>query len=67
MNKFLKMFEGMIKKYAIKYLKSKKEEFIIKANKKINLPLLDEQDEKELLEGVWDLVEEIIDDSSSVK
>ena len=62
MNKFIKMFEGIIKKYAVKYLKSKKEDFITKANKKINLPLLDEKDEKELLEGVWNLVEELIEE-----
>tara|TARA_Y100001963_G_scaffold132853_1_gene191896 strand:+ start:66 stop:248 length:183 start_codon:yes stop_codon:yes gene_type:complete len=58
------MFEGMIKKYAIKYVKSKKEEFIAKANKKINIPLLDEKDEKEILEGIWGFVEELVDEKS---
>jgi hypothetical protein len=32
-------------------------------NKKLNLPLLDEQDELELLEGLWSCFEEALDEA----
>ena len=67
MGKFAKLFEKLIKKYAIQFLKSKKDETITKWNKKIDLPLLNEKDEKELLEGLWNLVEDTIDDTSTTK
>ncbi|QDP52044.1 MAG: hypothetical protein Unbinned2514contig1001_34 [Prokaryotic dsDNA virus sp.] len=67
MDKFFKMFENMIKKYAVKYINSKKEKFIAEANKKINIPLLDEKDEKEILEGIWAFVEDLVAEKTDKK
>lgn len=64
MEKFFKMLENLIKKFAVKYIKSKKEKFITDFNKKINIPFLDEKDEKELLEGIWAFVEDLVDEKN---
>ena len=40
--------------YVIKYLINNKEEVVAKLNKEINVPILNEKQEKELLDAVYD-------------
>jgi hypothetical protein len=40
--------------YVIKYLTDNKDEVVKKLNKEINLPILSENQEKELLEAIYD-------------
>ena len=54
MNKIVEVLYGLI----YKLFASKKDEVIANMNKKIDLPFLNEKDEKELLEGLWQLMDE---------
>ena len=47
----------IIESYAVKLVLSKKEQIIKTINSKIDLPLLNEKDEQELLEGLWEVIE----------
>jgi len=40
--------------YVIKYLVANKEEVVSKLNKEINVPILNEKQEKELLDAIYD-------------
>ena len=40
--------------YVIKYLINNKEEVVAKLNKEINVPILNEKQEKELLDAIYD-------------
>ena len=53
MKKIMKIIES----YAVKLVLSKKEQIIKTINSKIDLPLLNEKDEQELLEGLWEVIE----------
>ena len=61
MDKLMKVFGKILPKLAKKLILSKKDVIIDKMNEKMNLPLLDEDDERELLEGAWSAMEEAID------
>ena len=56
MNKLLVVIQNI----AMKMVLSRKDDIIAEMNKKINIPLASEEDEKELLEGIWELLEESI-------
>ena len=57
MNKLLVVIQNL----AMKMVLSKKDQIIAEMNKKINIPLASEEDEKELLEGIWELLEDSIE------
>lgn len=63
MDKLMKIFGKLLPKLAKKLVMSKKDVILANMNKKLNLPLLDEQDELELLEGVWSCLEEALDEA----
>ena len=46
--------------YVIEYLENNKDEVIKKANKKLNLPLLNEKQEAQLLEASFDMGLEMV-------
>ena len=46
--------------YVMKYLKNNKADVIKAANKKINLPILDEKQEAELMEAVYEVVVDVV-------
>ena len=53
---------AIIEKLAAKMILSKKDKIIDAMNKKIDIPFASEADEKEMLEGLWSVVEEAIKD-----
>ena len=61
MERLMKIFQGILPKLAKKLILSKKDVIIANMNKKMDLPLLDEDDERELLEGAWEALEEALD------
>ena len=54
MNKLTAFLKGFAIDYVIGYMKDNKALLIEKANKKLNLPILNEDQEKDLLECVFD-------------
>lgn len=54
MDKLLKVIQNL----AIKMVLSNKDKIITEMNKKINIPFASEKDEQELLEGIWELLED---------
>ena len=60
-------FANIIKKLALKFLfdalDKNKDKVIASINKKLNLPLMDEQDEGELFEAIYELLETILVDA----
>ena len=47
--------------YVIKYLKNNKEVVIESANKKVNLPILNEKQEAELMEAIYEVVVDVVE------
>tara|TARA_B100001250_G_C19799618_1_gene790379 strand:+ start:1838 stop:2035 length:198 start_codon:yes stop_codon:yes gene_type:complete len=64
MDKLMKMFGSLLPKLAKKLVLSKKDAILTKMNAKMDLPLLDEKDERELLEGIWGAIEDALDEVS---
>jgi len=58
MNKFAQL----IGRLGYKFLLSHKEHFIKALNKKIDIPFASEKDEEELLELVWEIIENTFKD-----
>jgi len=58
MNKLMAILE----KLAAKMILSKKDKIIAAMNKKIDIPFASEKDEQEILEGLWTVVEDAIQD-----
>ena len=60
-------FANIIKKLALKFLfdalDKNKDKVIASINKKLNLPLMNEQDERELFEAIYELLETILVDA----
>jgi hypothetical protein len=54
MDKLLKVIQNL----AVKMVLSNKDKIITEMNKKINIPFASEKDEQELLEGIWELLED---------
>ena len=61
MNKLMAVLE----KLAGKMLLSKKDKIIAAMNKKFDIPFASEEDEKEMLEGLWSVIEEAVKDGLS--
>ena len=53
---------AILEKLAGKMVLSKKDKIIAAMNKKIDIPFASEEDEKEMLEGLWTVVEDAIKD-----
>ena len=49
-------------KFAIGQIRSKKDQILDGINKKMDLPLLNEADERELLDGIWSLIDDVLDE-----
>ena len=60
MKKFLAMLKKMGMKFAISQIRSKKDQILNGINKKMDLPLLNESDERELLDGIWSLIDDVL-------
>jgi hypothetical protein len=54
MNKILKVIQNL----AVKMVLSNKDKIITEMNKKIDIPFASEDDEKDFLEGIWELLED---------
>jgi hypothetical protein len=61
MNKLMAVLE----KLAGKMLLSKKDKIIAAMNKKVDIPFASEEDEKEMLEGLWSVIEDAVKDGLS--
>jgi|TARA_Y100000310_G_scaffold490_2_gene566 hypothetical protein len=60
MTKFLEMLKRMGMKFAVGQIRSKKDQILSGINKKLDIPLLSEKDERDLLEGVWALIDDVL-------
>ena len=60
MKKFLKAIKNLGLKFTLKQIRAKKDKILDGINKKMDLPLLNESEERELLEGIWDLFDEML-------
>ena len=47
--------------YVVKYLKSNKAEVIKTANAKVNLPILNEKQEAELMDSIYEVVIDVVE------
>ena len=65
MKKFVKWLQEYAKSYIKNYVKSNKNEIVAKINKKIDLPFLNEKQEGELIESVYEIIVEVFDDSKA--
>lgn len=60
MNKLL----NVLKSLAVKMILGQKDKIIANMNKKIDVPFMNEKDEAELLEGIWEVVEEAVKEAA---
>ena len=60
MNKLGQFLQKFALDYVMKYLRNNKADVIKAANKKINLPILDEKQEAELMEAVYEVVIDVV-------
>jgi len=56
MSKFAKFLKNFAIDYVIRYLEDNKKEVISVANKEVNLPILNEKQEAELLDAIYDVL-----------
>jgi hypothetical protein len=61
MKKLMKFLQDFAINYVLKYLKENKEAVIAGANKKINMPILNEQQEEELMEAIYEVVLDVVE------
>ena len=47
--------------YVTKYLKNNKEQVVVTVNKKVNLPILNESQEEELMEAIYDIILDVVE------
>ena len=65
MKKFVKWLQEYAKSYIKTYVKSNKNEIVAKINKKVDLPYLNEKQEGELIESVYEIIVEVFDDTEA--
>ena len=65
MKKFVKWLQEYAKSYIKTYVKSNKNEIVAKINKKVDLPFLNEKQEGELIESVYEIIVEVFDDTAA--
>ena len=61
MNKFRLFLEKFALDYVVKYLKGNKADVIKKVNLKVNLPILNEKQEAELMEAIYEVVVDVVE------
>jgi hypothetical protein len=61
MNKLAKFLQKFAMDYVVKYLKNNKADVIKTANAKVNLPILNEKQEKELMEAIYEVVIDVVE------
>ena len=59
MNKLGQFLQKFALDYVVKYLINNKAEVIKSANKKVNLPILNEKQEAELMEAIYEVVVDV--------
>ena len=61
MNKLGLFLQKFALDYVVKYLKNNKEQVIKSANSKVNLPILNEKQEAELMEAIYEVVIDVVE------
>ena len=61
MNKLALFLQKFALDYVVKYLKNNKVDVIKSANAKINLPILNEKQEAELMEAIYEVVIDVVE------
>ena len=61
MNKLGAFLQKFALDYVVKYLKGNKPEVIKAVNKKVNLPILNEKQEAELMEAIYEVVIDVVE------
>ena len=61
MNKLGLFLQKFALDYVVKYLKANKAEVIKSANAKVNLPILNEKQEAELMEAIYEVVIDVVE------
>ena len=61
MNKLAMFLQRFALDYVIKYLKNNKAEVIKSANERVNLPILNEKQEAELMEAIYEVVIDVVE------
>jgi hypothetical protein len=61
MKLILRMFKGPIKKFFLKELEDKQEEWLDLLNEKIDIPKIDEAEEYDLLNQLYDVLQESVE------
>lgn len=63
MKKFVKWLQEYALTYVKNYIKNNKNEVVTKINKKVDLPFLNEKQEGELIESIYEIIVEVFDDT----
>jgi len=61
MNKLAVFLQKFAMEYVIKYLKNNKAEVIKAANAKVNVPILNEKQEADLMEAIYEVVIDVVE------
>jgi len=61
MNKLAQFLQKFALDYVVKYLKNNKQEVIKTANAKVNLPILNEKQEAELMDAIYEVVVDVVE------
>ena len=61
MNKLALFLQKFALDYVVKYLKNNETEVIKSANAKVNLPILNEKQEAELMEAIYEVVIDVVE------
>ena len=61
MNKLAMFLQKFALDYVLKYLKNNKADVIKSANSKVNLPILNEKQEAELMEAIYEVIIDVVD------
>ena len=67
MKKFVKWLQTYAQTYIKHYVKNNKKEIVNKINRKIDLPFLNEKQEGDLIESIYEIIVEVVDDKNSSK
>ena len=65
MKKFVKWLQEYALTYVKNYIKNNKNEVVTKINKKVDLPFLNEKQEGELIESIYEIIVEVFDDKAA--
>ena len=61
MNKLAQFLQKFALEYVVKYLKNNKAEVIKSANAKVNLPILNEKQEAELMDAIYEVIIDVVE------